>query len=262
LVLMRGSDPGPSSLAYQACCLWCLGYPDQAVAKSQEALVLARQLKHPFSLADVVCFAGCEFSAMRRDVPALKAYSEEQLRLANKNGMPTWLGMAIWRHGQAMAMLGQIQEGIAQIREGQAVCQATDVRLYLPGALCALAEVQAEAGQPGEGLATLADALALVEETDERHWEAELYRIQAELLNEQEDEVGAEASFQKAIAVACRQDAKSWELRAATGLARMWQKQGKRDEAREMLAPIYRWFTEGFDTQDLIEARKLLDALS
>ena len=148
------------------------------------------------------------------------------------------------------------------MREGMAAHQSVDVRLNLSRTLGSLAEAQAKAGQPEEGLATLAEALALVEQTDERYWEAELYRLRAELLLMQGDEAEAEASLQKAVEVARRQQAKSWELRATVSLARLWQKQGKVDEARQMLAEIYGWFTEGFDTLDLQEARALLEELS
>ena len=134
--------------------------------------------------------------------------------------------------------------------------------MYLPGSLCTLAEAQAKAGQPEEGLDTLDEALALVEQTDERHWEAELHRVQGELLLMQGDDAEAEASLHKAIEVARGQSAKSWELRATTSLARLWQEQGRIDEARQMLAEIYGWFTEGFDTPDLQEAKALLDELS
>jgi len=169
LVFLRGSDAGTSALAYDACCLWCLGYPEQALKRSQEALALARELGHPFSLADVLCFAGCMFNEMRRDAQALKGNSEELVRLANEKGIPTWLGQGTCFRGGALAMLGQVQEGIAQMREGMAAMQSEGVRCYLPGVLRSLAEAQAKAGQPGEGLTTLAEALALVEETDERH---------------------------------------------------------------------------------------------
>jgi DNA-binding SARP family transcriptional activator len=266
LVVLRGSDAGPSALAYAACCLWCLGYPEQALKQSQEALALARELDHPFSLADVLCYGGCLFNEMRRDAQALKDNTEELMRLSSEKGFPGWLAPGTWNRGKALAMLGQVQEGIAQIREGIAAHQSTGQRCYLSGALRALAEAQAKAGQPGEGLTTLTEALALVEQTNERHWEAELYRLQAELLMMQGDEgqavLQAEASLHNAIEVARRQSAKSWELRAVTTLARLWQRQGKKAEAQRMLAEIYGWFTEGFDTADLIEAKTLLEELS
>jgi predicted ATPase len=262
LVLLGRSDMGPSALAFAACCLWCLGYPDQALKRIQEALALARELGHPFSLVDVLCFGGCLFHAMRRDAQALKDNAEELMQLANEKGMIGYLAMGIRYRGEALAMLGQVQEGMAQMREGMATSRSTGNRLYLSGTLGSLAEAQVKAGQPEDGLATLAEALALVEGTDERHWEAELYRVKGELLLVQGDEVEAEASLQKAVEVALHQQAKSWELRATMTLARLRQRQGRTDEARQMLAEIYDWFTEGFDTPDLQEAKTLLEELS
>jgi len=260
-LFLRGSDAGTSALAYDACCLWCLGYPEQALRRSQEALALARELDHPYSLADVLCFAGCMFNEMRRDGSALKDHAEELMRLSSEK-VPGWSGTGTWHRGEAVAMLGQVQEGMAQMREGMAAHQSMGARCYLSGALGSLAEAQAKAGHPEEGLTTLAEALALVEETGERHWEAELYRLRAELLLMQGDDAEAEASLQKAIEVARRQSAKSWELRATVSLCRLWQEQGRLDEARQMLAEIYGWFTEGFDTPDLQEAKALLEELS
>jgi predicted ATPase len=148
------------------------------------------------------------------------------------------------------------------MREGMATSQSRGNWLHLSGTLGFLAEAQAKAGRPDEGFTTLDEALALVEKTGERHWEAELCRLRAKLLLGQGDDAAAEASFRRAIEVARRQDARSWELRAATDLARLWQKEGRSAEARELLAPIYDWFTEGFDTPDLKEARRLLELLT
>jgi predicted ATPase len=262
IVFLRGSDVGVSAMAYDACCLWCLGYPEQALSRSQEALALARELDHPFSLVDVLCYAGCMLNEMRRDAQALKEDAEEMVRLSDEMSLRAWLPLGTCFGGAALAVLGQVQEGMAQMREGMAACQSRDVELYLPKTLCSLAEAQAKAGHPEEGLITLAGALALVEETDERHWEAELYRLKGELLLAQGNDAQAEASLEKAIQVAQHQQAKSWELRATVSLARLWQKQGRIDEARQMLAEIYGWFTEGFDTLDLQEARALLEELS
>jgi DNA-binding SARP family transcriptional activator/predicted ATPase len=262
LVVLSVSDAGLSALAYAACCLWCLGYPEQALKRSQQALALARELDHAFSLADVLCYGGCMFNAMRRDAPALKDDAEELMRLSDEKSFVGWLGMATHFRGEVLAMLGQVQEGMAQMREGMAAMQSAGVRLNLPGKLGSLAEAQAKAGRPEEGLTTLAEALAVVEETDERHWEAELYRLKGELLLMQGDDAEAEASFHKAIEVARRQQAKSWELRATVSLCRLWQRQGKLEEAQQLLTEIYGWFTEGFDTPDLQEAKALLEELS
>jgi predicted ATPase len=143
-----------------------------------------------------------------------------------------------------------------------AIYESMGVWYYLPGRLLFLAEAQARAGNAEQGLDTLDQALALVEQTGERHWEAELRRLRAELLLVQGDQTEAEASLHEAIKVARRQQAKSWELRATTSLARMWQAHGRIDQSRRVLAGIYDWFTEGFDTPDLKEARALLEELS
>jgi predicted ATPase len=260
-VSLRGLDAGPSALSYDACCLWALGYPEQALQRSEEALALARELDHPFSLADVLCYGGCMYNKMRRDAQALKDHAKELTRLANEK-VSAWLGEGHSFQGEALAMLGQVQEGMTQMRKGMAALRNLGERCYLSGKLCTLAVSQAKAGQPEQGLTILAEAIALVEETDERHWEAELHRLRAELLLVQGDEAEAEASFHKAIEVARRQNAKSWELRATTSLAYLWQMQGKVDEARQVIEEIYGWFVEGFDTPDLKEAKALLDELT
>jgi predicted ATPase len=268
LLLLRGSDVGTSALVYDACCLWCLGYPEQALQRSQEALALARELDHAFSLADVLCHGGCMPNKMRRDAPALREYAEELVRLSRGMGFLSFEGTGFCYWGEAHAMLGQVREGMALIREGLAIRQSIGAQCHMTGIMEALAEAQARAGQPDQALATLDETLALVEQTDERNWEAELYRLKGELLlmqgDEAEAEVEAEAERQywQAIEVARRQGARSWELRATTSLARLWQGQGKTDEAREVLAQIYGWFTEGFDTRDLLEAKALLEELS
>jgi predicted ATPase len=261
-VSVRGSDAGVSALAYDACCLWCLGYPEQAATRSREALALARMLGHPFSLVDVVCFGGCVLNQMHRHAPALKEDAEELMRLSKGMGFSSFLGSGIGYWGEALAQLGQVEEGIEQMRRGLTTSQSMAALCYLSGTLGALAEAQAKTGQPGEGLATLAEALAMVEETDERYYEAELHRVRGELLLGQGHEAEAEASFLEAIEVARRQHARSWELRATVSLCRLWQRQGRQDEAHKMLAEIYGWFTEGFDTRDLQEARTLLEDLA
>jgi len=262
LVFLRGSDTGVSALAYDACCLWCLGYPEQALERSREALALARELDHAFTLADVLCFGGCLFNKMRRDTQALKDTAQELIRLSKELSFSSFGGTGICYWGEALTELGRVQEGMALIHEGLAIRQSIGVRCHLAGILGALAEAQAMTGQPDQGLTTLAEALAFVEETDERHWEAELHRLRAELLLTLGNEAGTEISLRQAIEIARRQSARSWELRASTSLARLWQTQGRIGEARHMLAQIYGWFTEGFDTPDLKEAKALLEELS
>jgi len=266
-LVLHGSDAGLGALAYDALCLWCLGYPDQASQRSQEALARARELGHPWSLLDPLCYGGCLLNQISRDAQALKDHTEALMRLASET-VPTLSAMGLRFRGEALVMLGQVQEGMAQLREGIAAFQPIDVRLTVTGALGSMAEAQAKAGQPQEGLTTLAEAFELMEKTGERLWEAELHRIRAELLlmrgdkDKAEARLQAESCFQHAIEVARRQQAKSWELRATTSLARLWQKQGRVDEARQRLAEIYGWFTEGFGTADLQEAKALLEELS
>jgi adenylate cyclase len=262
LLSLRGSDAGLSALSYDACCLWCLGYPEQALKRGQEALALARDLDHAFSLADVLGFAGCMLHRMRRDAQALKDSADELMRIAIEENITGWLATATCSQGEALVMLGQASEGMAQLREGMATDRARGLQLYLPGVLSTLAEAQAQAGRQEEALTTLAEALARVERSGERHWEAEVYRVRAELLLTQGEEAEAEASLQKALEVARRQSAKSWELQATTSLCRLWSKQGRVDEARQMLSEVYGWFTEGFYTTDLREAKALLEKLS
>jgi predicted ATPase len=261
-VSLRGSDVGVSAMAHDACCAWCLGYPEAAWKRSQQALEMAKALDHTLSYADVLCFGGCVLSKMRRDAQALKDNATELMRLCQGMDFTSFWATGTCYLGEALAQLGQVQPGIAHIREGLSVRQSMGQKCYLSGIQGALAEALAKAGQPDEALATLAEALALVEVTGERHWEAELCRIRAELLLTRGALAEAEDSLRKAIEVARRQCARSWELRAATSLARLWQKQGRTHEARELLAPIYGWFTEGLDTRDLSEARALLGELT
>jgi predicted ATPase len=165
--------------------------------------------------------------------------------------------------GWALVTQGEGAEGIAQMRQGLATYQATGGGVFRPAYLVLLAEAYANMGQTDEGLSVLAEALAVVEHSEERWWEAELYRVKGELLLRQAvpDEQEAEACLRHAFEVARHQQAKALELRAAMSLTRLWQQQGKRDEARVLLAPIYSWFTEGFDTTDLQEAQALLEKL-
>lgn len=260
-VAMRGSDVGAGAFAYYACSLWCLGFPDQATQRSQEGLQLAYELEHPFTLVDVLSFGGCMFNVMRRDLQAADCYSEEFEKLA-RNKLPSWAVQSNWQRGEVLAMTGQLEAGIAKMEEAFARHNQERESCYLTGCLRSLAEAQAKVGRAADAWRTLEAALALVERTSERHWEAELQRLKGRLLLAQGDEAGAQASFNRAIEIARKQAAKSWELRAAIDLARLWQQQGKTAAAKNLLGEIYGWFTEGFDTPDLVQARLLLEELT
>ena len=173
-------------------------------------------------------------------------------------------GWALVAQGRAPgAGQGQEEEGMAQLQQGLAAWRATGAEVFRPYGLALLAEAYAKVGQPEEGLPLLAEALAVANDKGERRWDAELYRLQGELLlaHAAEQHTEAETCFRQAIDVARHQQAKSWELRATMSLTRLWQRQGKRGEARQLLAEVYGWFTEGFDTADLHEARALLEEL-
>ena len=261
MVVLRGSDAGTSAMAYTACSLWCLGYPDQALKLARESLVLAQELGHPYSIVEILYFSGSIFNAMRRDWSALNKYSKQMLDLVNEIRLQLWLGSAYMCRGDALIMLGQLQEGETISSEGMALSLSSGVICNCSRSYSFLAQGKAKRDQLEQGLTILDEGLVMIEKTDERYWEAEHHLVRATLLLRQGDETAAEVSFQKAIEVARQQKAKSWELRAATDLARLWQAQGKAEEAHTLLAQVYEWFTEGFDTPDLIAARELLEDL-
>jgi class 3 adenylate cyclase/predicted ATPase len=256
------TDPGVSSLSILAGALWMLGYPEQARQKSTEALCLAEALAHPHILASTLVIAAHCYQ-LRREVRTTHAQAETVVTLATEQGFPFWLAEATIFVGWAQAAQGQEAEGIVQIQQGLATRQAIGLELTQPVYLSMLAEAHEHIGQPTEGLTVLADALTRVDTTGERWREAELYRLRGELLlaASAENHRETEACFRQALSMAHQQQAKSLELRTAMSLGRLWQQQGKRFEARELLAPIYGWFTEGFDTADLQEAKALLEEL-
>jgi len=183
--------------------------------------------------------------------------------VATEQKVALMLALGPIMRGWALAMQGQGVEGLTQLRQGLDAYRATGAEFQRPHFLSMLAEVYRSLGQPEAGLTALSEALTLVEKTGERYYEAELHRLRGELLLQHAaPEVShAETCFQRALDIARRQEAKSLELRAAMSLSRLWQQQGKRTEAYELLAPVYGWFTEGFDTADLQEAKALLEAL-
>ncbi len=260
---LYGYDSGVHCLCFLAWALWYLGYPDQAQRRMDEALTLARELSHPYSLGFALGFAAW-LHQLRRECSAAREDAEEEIALSNEQGFPLWTAWGTVVRGWALAEQGHGAEGIEQIRQGIAAWRGMGTELQLPYFLALLAEAHAKAGQLDEGMSVLSEALAAVQKAGERQHEAELHRLEGELLLKQEatDEQEAERCLRLAVEVARQQQAKSFELRAAMSLSRLWQQQGKRALARELLAPIYGWFTEGFDTADLREARMLLEALA
>jgi TOMM system kinase/cyclase fusion protein len=263
LVSRAGIDLGVFFLAYMVRPLWLLGYPDQALQQSQKALTMAQELAHPFSLTYALGFAaiGHQF---RREAHAMHLRAEALCALAGEQGIAFFLAFGTVLRGWALAEQGQRDAGTRQMHEGIAACRTTGAGADRPYLLYLVAEVYGRGRRYDEGLAMLEEALALVDQSEERYWEAEIHRLKGELLlaRAAEHQMEAEVCWYKALDVARHQGAKSLELRAAMSLSRLWQQQGKGAEARELLTPIYGWFTEGFDTMDLQEAKALLDDLS
>lgn len=279
-----GRDPGLACLAFLSFALWHLGYPYQALEQSKRMLALAEQLAHPFSSAISLTSAGW-LAEFRRDVPATFEPASAQIAIAEKYGFSSWVATSRVLLGWVLAEQGHIAEGIAQIRDSLAMYRAIGGETGYAHFLVLMAELHGRVGQITEGLSLLAEAAAVIERTGERFSESEVYRVKGELLlksgvwssasrvqkqkairkNPQsaihDVQSQAEACFDQALAVARQQSAKSLELRAAMSLSRFWQQQGKKKQAHKLLAGIYGWFSEGFDTVDLQEARTLLAAL-
>jgi predicted ATPase len=254
-------------LIYAAWVVWALGYVDQALQRGQEALTLARALADPVSettglylLSMLHVFRGEGLAAQRQ--------AEASLQLATTHDLAERAAQPLIQRAAALLLQGHAAAGIAQLTEGLAAKHAIGEFVFLPYYLSLLAVAYGHVDQPHAGLRVLAEAHAVAEQTGEHWWLAELYRLHGELLLQQErtgpqQPAGAEAEacLQQALAVASRQQAKSLELRAAMSLSRLWQQRGKQAEAHALLAPIYGWFTEGFDTLDLQEAKVLLEEL-
>ena len=262
LGLHHGEAPGVRCLALAAWTLWCLGFPTQALRRGQEALAQAQAFAHPYSLAMAQHWL-ISVHHCRREVPAIQAQAAVLLTLATAQQFPLYVGHVTYWQGWALAMQGQGESGIVQLRQGMDVVLATGQTVVRPFCLILLAEAMEHAGQIDEGLRVIAEALVAIEASGRYELLAEAYRLHGalRLCQAVPDAHQVEACFQQALAIARRQQAKSWELRAAMSLSRLWQQQGKQDEARALLAPIYGWFTEGFDTADLQEAKALLVAL-
>jgi predicted ATPase len=262
-----GYDPGLVCHCYAALTLWSLGYPEQAVESINATLSLAYQLAHPFSLGWALSFAAMLSHFMGNERAAIE-WLEALKGVSNEQGFAFWslwmpiLGCRI-RTGQ-----GYGEEEIVKIQQGLTAYQATGMEILRPWFLTLLAESYGHLGQIENGLRTVEEALSIGTQTGERWYEAEGYRVKGELALQSKIQgpkpkvEEAEQCFHKAIEIARQQQAKSWELRATTSLARLWQQQDKQHEAHTMLSEIYNWFTEGFDTKDLQDAKAFLDELS
>jgi predicted ATPase len=262
LAFVYAQDVRVAGLSWLALSLFVQGFPEQALRRSDEAIAAAPEFRHPATTAQSLLCA-CVLSELVRRRRQVQAHAEELVALATEHGLPFWLAMGTIMQGWALADAGEAEAGIAQLRRGLIAWEQTGAALIVPYYLGLLAKALAEAGRPGEGLGALAEALDRVATTGELWLKAELHRLRGELLlaPPTPDQPEAEACFRQALAVAREQDARMWELRAATSLAQLWRDEGRRAEAHDLLAPVYGWFTEGFDTADLKDAKALLDEL-
>jgi predicted ATPase len=238
---------------------WMLGFPEQAMRLADDALRHARSLKHPHTLTVALIFTAVTRLLLRESEQARRE-SEEAARLSLEHGFPQWSPWAEAVSGAAVAGLGQFELGIARMSEGIAAWRRLESKAVLPLFFALKAEALLAWQRPADALLAANEGLAVVRETGERFYEAELYRLRGEAVLP-DDPTAAERDFLRAIEVSHELSAKSLELRAAMSLARFWRDRDRQDEARRLLADVYGWFTEGFETGDLQTAKALLDEL-
>ena len=259
---VTGEDSGVAHRCFLSIAMWHLGHPDQALRINQEAVALARAIGQPFTIAFALehspplCLQ-CRLAAEAR------AAAEEEIAIATDQGFAHWLASATLFRADSLVHEGRWAEALPLLVRGLDDLRATGDGLGFTLHLGFLGTAYTQAGRFDDGARALDEALALAEKTDERFYEAELHRLLGELhLAETNDQAAAEACFRTAIETARRQQSRAWELRATTSLARLWQRQGRRDEARAALAAVYGTYTEGFTTPDLVDAKALLDGLA
>jgi adenylate cyclase len=258
-------DPGVVSLGWLALTLCLLGYPDQALERGHQAVALARKLAHPLSLA-LTRRRSSQFYHLRREGKASLSSADECLRLATEYGFEETFAPGPVGRGCALIELNRMEEGIVELEDGIAAARAMGYEFCLTHSLAALGNGYAKVGRVADGLSAVAEGLAVSEKNGERWFDAELYRVRGELLLKHDAHAEpkaeeAETCFRQALDIARAQEARWWELRASVSLARLLARTDRRAEACAMLADIYNWFTEGFDTVDLKDAKALLEEL-
>jgi class 3 adenylate cyclase/tetratricopeptide (TPR) repeat protein len=261
LVHQVGVHPHGSAHGFLGIALFSLGFPDQALARSSEAIAEARRLAHPPTLATGLT-ASARLLALVGDNVALNERAEQLLAVATEQGFPVWHAFATFFHGWMKVGNGDVAEGLSLMRSGWTACRSTGQEGNMTPLIALLAGACEIAGQIEEAITRLDDALQIAERTGERWLAAELYRHKGQLLLRQGQAEAAEELYREALSIGEAQGAKLWELRAAVSLARLWGEQGRRIEARDLLAPVYGWFNEGFGTADLKEAKALIDELA
>jgi class 3 adenylate cyclase/predicted ATPase len=261
LTYAYGIELGAPCCVYAAWCWWLLGYPDQALPLGDEGLAIVERIGHDYSRSRGHYWYSA-FHAYRREWPIVEERAAAAIASARERGLAMVVAAGRIMQGAARAMLDPRDEHVADIREALADYRATGARFQNTHHLILLAQALGACGHCGDGLAALREAAALVEETGERYVEAEIHRLEGNLLLAENNPAEAEPCYVKALEVARAQEARSLELRAACDLARLWAERGERAWGADLLAPVYGWFTEGFDTADLIEAKALLEELA
>jgi predicted ATPase len=258
-----GHDPGMCARAFGSLSLGQLGYLERALTRCRDGLVLAEALAHPFTIGIALWAAGI-LHQLRREADAIRQIGERMYAYGTETDVRMIVPFGKFFRGDALAQHGKFAEGIEQMREGISELRSMGTLFSLSSLFAALANACARCGRIGEGLATVEEGMAIMSTGGENFCLSELLRIKGKLLvaRSVHDRDAAESAFSEALSVSGAQHAKILELRAAMSMARLWRDQGKRDEARELLAPVYGWFTEGFDTRDLKEAKALLDELA
>jgi class 3 adenylate cyclase/predicted ATPase len=260
LANQAGIHPHVGAQAYLGIVLFCLGYPEQALARSNAAIGEARRLAHLPSLASSLSLGIVRRWLVGGDV-VLGEQEDQLVAVTTEQGFPFWRVQGSIYRGWVKVKDGDVAEGASLLRSGSVAYRATGAGLWIPYHLSLLGRAYEIAGQVGEAMALMDEALQIVEKTGERWFAAELNRDKGQLLLQQGHIEAAEDLYRKALSIAEEQGAKLWELRAAASLAQLRRDQGRQAEAHDLLAPVYRWFTEGFDTPDLEEAKALLDTL-
>jgi predicted ATPase len=261
LVHQSGTSPQVASQAFLGNVLFCLGYPDQALARSNASIADARSLAHPPSLA-LSLSIGSRLLSLVGDNAALDERAGELIAVATEQGFPYWRALGTAYRGWVTVKNRDVTEGVSLLRIGSAAYRATGSEAWTPQIIALLARACEIAGRIEEAAALLDEALQIVERTGERWFAAELNKHRGQLLLRQGHTEAAEELYRKALSIAAEQEAKLWELRAAASFARLRRDQGRHAEARDLLTPAYAWFTEGFGTPDLKDAKALLDQLA
>jgi predicted ATPase len=263
LAMRFGQDVRVAVLTFRSWALWLLGYPDAAFADADQALHHAREIGHAATMMWALAVTP-QAHFLSANYAKTSAAKDELLALAQEKNARYWKAVGTVLEGNLFAVTGKSSDAIQRITSGLAAFQSTGATLYVPAWLSYLARAYADLGKTDDAWRCIDEATTAIEMTKQRWCEAEVDRVAGEvaLTSVEPDAAKAETYFERTLAVARQQQAKSWELRAAMSMARLWRDQGKRDKARELLAPVYGWFTEGFDTLDLKEAKALLDELA